>query len=177
MNLTHCTGADLVIPHLRTRDAAGIIQELSQVLQRTGRIVDLLRFYHTALNRELMVSSEVESGVAFPHGRASEVTELVFALGRADAPVAWGTNPVPSVRIVFLIAVPEGDAGQFLNLACGLTHLARTPVLMERLLRAGEPESILEILREVPLREAARSGGSPAHGPARPNTPGPGQGG
>ena len=155
MNLADCTEPRLILPRLNTRDAPGIIQELSQAMQQAGRIVDLLRFYHTALNRELMVSSEVESGVAFPHGRAAEIAEVVFAMGRTEAPVAWGSNLVPAVRLVFLVGVPEGDAGQFLTVACALSHLARNASLMDQLLRSSEVGEILSILRSMPVREAA----------------------
>lgn len=162
------TGPDLILPRLRTEDAAGVIQELSQLLQRAGHVSDVLRFYHTALNRELLISSEVESGVAFPHGRVPGLARVVFAMGLTRGPIAWGTNPVQGVRIVFLIAVPDGDTGPYLNLACGLTHLAKSGSLMERLLRSTGAEEILSVLREVPVRETPHqvlaSGSAPVSG-------------
>ncbi|NOS70392.1 MAG: PTS sugar transporter subunit IIA, partial [Verrucomicrobia bacterium] len=69
MTLADFTSPGLIIPHLRGQDAASVIQELSQALQREQRIPDSLPFYHAALNREFMVSTDMEAGMAFPHAR------------------------------------------------------------------------------------------------------------
>ena len=155
LTLAERTRADLIVPHLQACDAAGVIQELCQVLQRAGLLPDLLRFYHTALNRELTISSEVESGAAFPHGPVPGIPKVVFALGRSDAPVAWSASPLRTVRLVFLIAVPDRDMGGYQNLVGGLTHVTRTTGLRDRLLAATEPGGIMDVLREVPIREPA----------------------
>ena len=68
--LCHYTRGTLVVPQLKLRDTAGVISELSHALQRDGCVPDVLPFYHTALNRELMANSAVECGIAFPHARA-----------------------------------------------------------------------------------------------------------
>ena len=73
LTLADFTSGGLLVPRLRGRDAASVIQELSQVLQRETRIPDLLPFYHAALNREFMVSTNMEAGMAFPHARLPAV--------------------------------------------------------------------------------------------------------
>ena len=69
MTLADFTSPRLIVPQLRGVDAVSAIQELSQALQREGRIADSLPFYHAALNREFMVSTDMEAGMAFPHAR------------------------------------------------------------------------------------------------------------
>ena len=69
MTLADFTSAGLIIPHLRGQDVATVIQELSQAMRRERRVPDLLPFYHAALNREFLVSTDMEAGMAFPHAR------------------------------------------------------------------------------------------------------------
>jgi len=57
------------VPRLRQGDIAGIIGELSQALQREGCVPDVLPFYQAALNQELLTSSALECGLAFPQHR------------------------------------------------------------------------------------------------------------
>ncbi len=92
MTLADFTSPGLIIPSLRGKDVASVIQELGQALQRKGRIPDLLPFYHAALNREYLLSTEMEAGMAFPHARAPGLNGLAFALGRSAEPLGWGAK-------------------------------------------------------------------------------------
>jgi mannitol/fructose-specific phosphotransferase system IIA component (Ntr-type) len=69
MTLAKFSGPGLIIPHLRGRDAASAIKELSQALQVEKRVPDLLPFYQAALNREFMVSTGMEAGIG-GHGHS-----------------------------------------------------------------------------------------------------------
>src|SRR5215470_987180 len=106
LNVAHYTSARLIVPQLRERDAAGIISELSQSLRREGFVADVLPFYHTALNHELMTNSAHANGFALPHGRVTGVKQLQFAFGRTPEPVIWGPKGSWPVQLVFLLAVP-----------------------------------------------------------------------
>src|SRR4051812_21217641 len=109
ITLADFTSPTLIVPQLCGHDAASVIQELSRALQRDNRVVDLLPFYHAALNREFMVSTDVEPGMAFPHARLPTLKQVSFALGRSATPLAWGVKAVAAVRLVFLTAVPATD--------------------------------------------------------------------
>ena|SRR5436190_7041303 len=152
MTLADFTSPALIVPHLHGHDAAAVIQELSRALHRQNRILDLLLFYHTALNRELMVSTDMEAGMAFPHARLATLKELCFAFGRSDAPLAWGIRLGSAVRLVFLIAVPATDSTQHLALISGLTRLAMNSRLVEKLHAAQDTMQVMEVLNQVELR-------------------------
>lgn len=150
------TSPALIVPRLRGEDAAAVIQELSQALQRDQRVPDLLPFYHAALNREFMVSTDVEAGMAFPHARLPALKEVCFAFGRSDQPLGWGNKAAGAVRLVFLIAVPATDATQYLALISGLVRLARDSRLVARLHAATDKCQMLAVLQELKLRVPAK---------------------
>jgi mannitol/fructose-specific phosphotransferase system IIA component (Ntr-type) len=165
MTLADFTSPGLVVPHLRGADAASVIQELSQALQREKRIPDLLPFYHAALNREFMVSTDMEAGMAFPHARMPGLQAVSFSLGRSDEPLHWGTRTATGVRLVFLLAVPATDSTQYLLLISGLARLAKDHRLVEQLHAARDSFQIIEVLKQVELRSTAPA--NPAHKPVR----------
>jgi mannitol/fructose-specific phosphotransferase system IIA component (Ntr-type) len=138
-----------------------VIQELSQALQREKRIPNLLPFYHAALNREFMVSTDMEAGMAFPHARMPGLQDVSFSLGRSDEPLHWGTRTSTGVRLVFLLAVPATDSTQYLLLISGLARLGKHQRLVEQLHAARDTFQIIEILKQVELRSNA---------PANPTT-------
>jgi len=157
MNLADFTSPELIIPGLSGADAASSIQELSQALQREKRIPDLLPFYQAALNREFMVSTDTEAGMAFPHARLPGLKDVSFALGRSDKPLGWGTRGIRTVRLVFLLAVPATDSTQYLPLIAGLARLAKNKQLVENLQMVGGAREMLDVLKQVELRTSSPS--------------------
>lgn len=150
--LAEFTTPGLIVPRLSGRDAASVIQELCQAMQRERRIPDLLPFYQAALNQEFLERSDWESGMAFPHARLPALKEVSFALGRSDEPVTWGGKANGSVRLVFLIAVPATDSTQYLGLISGLARLAKEERLVAELHAASDSYQILEVLKQIELR-------------------------
>jgi mannitol/fructose-specific phosphotransferase system IIA component (Ntr-type) len=79
--------------------------------------------------------------------------QLSFALGRTAEPLTWfGTSSKP-VRIVFLSAVPESGAEEYLNLVSGFAKLSRDRFYAEQLLDAPDAQALFEILNQIPLRQ------------------------
>jgi mannitol/fructose-specific phosphotransferase system IIA component (Ntr-type) len=149
--LAQYTRLGLLVPRLRERDAAGVINELSQVLQQQGCVSDLLPFYHAALNQELLANSAFECGLAIPHARLSGVKQLQFAVGLAPEPLVWAKSPWP-VQCVFLMAVPATDAARYLHLLASLARLGQQPDIMDQLRSAESAEALLALLERLPLQ-------------------------
>jgi mannitol/fructose-specific phosphotransferase system IIA component (Ntr-type) len=115
------TEPSLMVPLLRSRDAAGVTAELCSTLDRQGRISDLLPFYHAVISHEALSSTAMAPGWAMPHARLAVVRRLSFALGRTAEPLVWfGGEPV---NMVFLFAVPESQAA-----ACAWSALPTRPI-------------------------------------------------
>jgi mannitol/fructose-specific phosphotransferase system IIA component (Ntr-type) len=139
----------LMVPLLRSRDAAGVTAELCSMLERQGRITDLLPFYHAIISHEAVSSTAMSPGWALPHARIAGIPHLCFAVGRTAEPLVWfGGEPV---SLVFLFAVPQNQAAAYLNLIAGLAKLSEDHARLERLADAPDSETMFEVLREIPL--------------------------
>lgn len=152
-SLSDFTRPGLIIPHLRQRDTAGIISELSQALQREGCVPDMLTFYHAALNQELLANAATEGGIALPHARLNGIRQLQFALGRLPEPVSWGTRRVSPVQLVFLLAVPATDAASYLHLLASLARVGADAKWVAELMQARDAQAVLNVLQRVKVRQ------------------------
>jgi mannitol/fructose-specific phosphotransferase system IIA component (Ntr-type) len=153
LTLADYTCPRLVVSRLRERDTAGIISELSQALQREGYLSDVLPFYHTALNHELMANSALACGIALPHGRTNGVKQLQFAFGRAPQPVNWGAKGSLPVQVVFLLAVPATDAACYLHMLASLARLGQQSECVAELCAAQDAQSVLAVLQKIRIRK------------------------
>jgi mannitol/fructose-specific phosphotransferase system IIA component (Ntr-type) len=154
MTLADYTQPGLIVPQLRQRDTAGVVNELSQALQHEGYVPDLLPFYHAALNQELLAGSAVECGLAFPHARLNGLKRLQFAFGRTPQPIIWGARGAYPVQLIFLLAVPATDAAGYLHLLASLAKLGQHTELLAELRVADSAEAILAVLQQIRLRQA-----------------------
>jgi mannitol/fructose-specific phosphotransferase system IIA component (Ntr-type) len=151
-SLANFTSPALVIPNLRGRDIAAIVQELSVLLQREARIPDLLPFYHAALNREFLCSTATSPGFAFPHARLKAISGLSFALGRTQEPISWGPKSGLLVNLIFLSAVPATDSTDYFALISGFAQLSRDSKLLLKLNSARDAFEMMSVLQQVKLR-------------------------
>lgn len=152
LTLADYTRSGLIVPRLRERDTAGIISELSNVLQQQGVVPDVLPFYHAALNHELLANSALDCGIALPHGRLNGVKQLQFAFGRAPEPVTWCARGSWPVRFIFLLAVPATDAACYLHLLASLARLGAQSDRLADLSAADDAAAILALLEQTRIR-------------------------
>jgi mannitol/fructose-specific phosphotransferase system IIA component (Ntr-type) len=152
MTLADFTTPGLIVSHLGGQDATGAIHELSLALQREGCVPDWLPFYHEALNREFLLSTGMEAGMAFPHARLPGVKKLAFAFGRADEPFAWSPRNTQFVRLIFLLAVPTTDPENYLPLISALARLSGNHLFMDSVNDSADSAGIVAVFREVVLR-------------------------
>ena len=153
LSLASFTEPALIVPQLHSQEPAAVIQELSQALQRRQRVPDLLPFYHAVMNREFLISTALDYGIALPHARLGGLKELCFAVGRSRNTIQWGPKGVMPVRLVFLLAVPSTEAADYLLLMAGLSRLGKDTAQVEALLNASTAEEILSLFNQIKLRQ------------------------
>lgn len=153
VSLADYTRPPLIVPRLREGDTAGIISELSQILQQQGGVPDVLEFYQAALNQELLTNSALDCGLAFPHARLSGIKRLQFAFGRTPQPIVWGAKSSWPVQLIFLLAVPATDAAGYLQLLACLARLGQQPEVRAQLRAAENGEAILTVLGNLRMRQ------------------------
>jgi mannitol/fructose-specific phosphotransferase system IIA component (Ntr-type) len=147
--LADYTEPSLMVPRLSGRDAATLTGELCSTLHRKGRISDLRGFYDAVISRESLSSTAMVPGWAVPHARLAGISQLSFALGRSEEPLAWfGGKPA---NTIFLFAVPETEAAAYLTLISGLAKLSQDRLRLERLADASDSQAMFEVLQGIRL--------------------------
>ena len=98
-------------------------------------VLDAAGFLRDLLERAALSSVCLSADVAMPHARTAAVARLMFAAGRARAPVSFDAQH-PAVRLVFLIGTPKNLVTEYLQLVAGLVRLLKDEALRAELLNA-----------------------------------------
>ena len=111
------------------QDLGGTLEDcvrgLAALLDDAGRLSDVDTFVADVLAREAKGSTALPGGVALPHARSAAVLEPTVAVASLPAPVDAPNGH--DFDLVFLLAVPEDQAGDYLRLLRTVTTAAVKP--------------------------------------------------
>jgi mannitol/fructose-specific phosphotransferase system IIA component (Ntr-type) len=99
-----------------------------------------------ALNREAIVATAVEHGLAFPHVRGVEGGGLIFALGVKKQGLKCGAPKDRLTRIIFFIVIPFAASAFYLQLIAGLMETFRDNEPRDTLLDCETQEELWKAL-------------------------------
>ena len=100
-----------------TRDEA--IQRLASAMEKGKFIANADSLVTAAIERESILSTAMEGGLAFPHVRGVEGGGLTLAMGVSKKGIDWNGE---TVHVVFLSAIPVAVSAFYLRLMAGLTQ-------------------------------------------------------
>jgi mannitol/fructose-specific phosphotransferase system IIA component (Ntr-type)/predicted RNA-binding Zn-ribbon protein involved in translation (DUF1610 family) len=137
----------LMITELEGADRDSIIAELCQKMADEGFVDDPVKLQEAALQREAIISTAVENGLAFPHVRSVEGGALTLALGITPKPVKFDPAAGKAgTRIVFFMVIPTAASAFYLKLLAGLSQVFQKAENRDKLLEADTPEKLWKAL-------------------------------
>jgi mannitol/fructose-specific phosphotransferase system IIA component (Ntr-type) len=152
--LADFTSAKLIVPHLKSRKPSDVIKELCQLLYQEGCVTDLAALTDAVFKRESMTTTAMDNDLALPHARIQGLKKFAMAFGRSDVPLTWVEQQEHRpVHLVFLMAVPEGDATQHLQFISGVSRLYTSEAMLEKLRTAATAADIFAIFKQVSLKK------------------------
>jgi len=140
---------NLITLHLDSRTKEETIRKMAQMAADEGRVVNIEDYVKAVLRREEEYSTAVGFGVAIPHGKTDAVKEPLLAFARVNN-IEWGAPDGKPVNMVFLIGVPESQAGtEHLKILANISRKLMKQEFRDSLNNAKTPEDILNVLGEV----------------------------
>jgi len=133
---------------LQSRDKPGVLRELAALMvpAKDGHLEDLLG---AILERERQFPTGIGYGVAVPHGKTPTLATLQAVAGTTRDPVAYETIDGEPVRIFFMLAGPESQAGAHVKAISRISRLVRHEPVRARLLEARTAEEFHRVVREA----------------------------
>jgi mannitol/fructose-specific phosphotransferase system IIA component (Ntr-type) len=102
--------------------------------------------FQAILERERQFPTGIGYGVAVPHGKTPALPNLIAVAGTSLAPVPYETVDGEPVRLFFLLAGPESQAGAHVKALSRISRLVRREPIRARLLGAQTPEEFYRVL-------------------------------
>mgnify|MGYP006289697419 CR=1 FL=1 len=146
VGISRFSSHSLMIPALESNDVEGAIGELTQLMEAEGYVTGADKLAEEALRREAILSTAVDSGLAFPHVRGVEGGGLALALGISPKGIKFDERSRRLTRIVFFLAIPTAAAAFYLKLLSGLATTFSDAESREALMAATDAEALWKAL-------------------------------
>lgn len=140
------TSPELMMVSLRGATAEEVLQEMCTRMTQEGFVNDGGHLLDLALQREAIVSTAVENGLAFPHVRGVEGGGLSMVVALHKKGVRFGGPGRSLTRIFFFMAIPTATSAFYLKLLAGLTRIFREKEARDALLAAESEEQLWKAL-------------------------------
>jgi len=147
--ISRFTAESLMVSSLNATTVAGAIEELAKVMEEKSFVSGSDKLIQSAMEREAVLSTAMENGLAFPHVRGVEGGGLTLALGISKNGIQWDDSGSSAINIVFFITIPTAVSAFYLRLMSGLTETFLKEQNRLALLAAETPAQLWKALTKA----------------------------
>jgi mannitol/fructose-specific phosphotransferase system IIA component (Ntr-type) len=143
------SNSSLMYPNLEADTREGALSELIHLMAKEGFVENPEGLLEAALNREALMSTAVNHGLAFPHVRGVEGGGLTFSLGLKREGLKFGAPDGGLTHIIFFIVIPSAASAFYLQVLSGLVEAFHSKDSRDTLLKCTTPEESWEALVRI----------------------------
>ncbi|MBW4845030.1 MAG: fructose-specific PTS transporter subunit EIIC [Lachnospiraceae bacterium] len=144
-DITKFLSPKLIKIDMQAGDKNAAIEELAELLYKEHVLKDKANYIQNVLEREAQVPTNLENGVALPHGKSDAVLRPAVAIGISKRGIRFEEGS-PVSRVIFLIAMPNNADDTHITLLSGITSRLLDCDCLDNLKEAKRPEDILSLL-------------------------------
>ena len=149
MRMTDLLSKDGIELNVNAKDKNDIINKMTKLMLKTGRITDLNAYTELVLKREEEGSTGVGEGIAIPHGKGDCVTEPGLVAMVVPNGVEYDALDGKPVNLLFMIAAPNTSDNVHLDVLSRLSTMLMDTEFKNKLISAKSKEEFLNIINET----------------------------
>ena len=148
MNISELLKKDAIITDLSSESKDATLSELTTALIAAHPKVDHAKVVRVLEERETLGSTGIGDGIAIPHGKVSDIDQMLIAFGRSKDGIDFDSMDGKPAHIFFLLLAPEGSVNTHLKALARISKLLKNQDIRSRLLNAESTEDIIQTIKE-----------------------------
>lgn len=145
MNLKKVLTRDSVRIGLTGTSKNEIIKELVGLIVKSGSDLNEESLLKAVLDREAQMSTGMKNGIAIPHGKTDDVSELHAVIAVSAEPVDFECLDKQPARIFVMTISPASHTGPHLQFLAEVSGLLTCDDLRKKILAAQNEDELLNI--------------------------------
>ncbi|MBN2685103.1 MAG: PTS sugar transporter subunit IIA [Pontiellaceae bacterium] len=127
-----------------TRDDA--INELIGLIHSKHRLKNIDEATRVVMEREQVMSTSLENGIAVPHGKATSVDRLLVAVGLKKKGIDFKSADGQKSKIIILILSSAATAGPHMRCLAEVGKLLQSPANCNKILASKDVNTVYELM-------------------------------
>ena len=149
MKITDLLSKETIELNVEAKDKNDIIDKMTRLMLKTGRINNLEKYKKLVLKREEEGSTGVGEEIAIPHGKGECVTESGLVAMVVPNGVDYDALDGKTVKLLFMIAAPNTSDNVHLDVLSRLSTMLMDSDFKNKLISAKSKEEFLKIIDET----------------------------
>ena len=149
MKITDLLSEESIELNVEAKDKNDIIDKMTRLMIKTGRINNLEKYKKLVLKREEEGSTGVGEEIAIPHGKGECVTEPGLVAMVVPNGVDYNALDGKTVKLLFMIAAPNTSDNVHLDVLSRLSTMLMDSDFKNKLISAKSKEEFLKIIDET----------------------------
>lgn len=138
-----------ILPEIKTAHKDDAIQYLCELAATREELVEVEHFLKPVLERESLMGTAMEEGIAVPHARVASLSRPVIVFGRSRGGVEWNSPDGKLAQFIFLILTPVHKEDLQVQILSSIAKAMGNAGIRKAILAAPDADHIWEILREA----------------------------
>ncbi|MFA5858830.1 MAG: PTS sugar transporter subunit IIA [Elusimicrobiota bacterium] len=140
--------SDAIAINLESETKKDAIKELVDYLVKAKKIKNEEKAIQALLEREKLGTTGIGQGVAIPHCKSDNVSDIVAAFGISKKGVEFDSLDGEPVYIISLLIAPTEAAGAHLKALAKISRLLKDKFFRQALRDAESVDAVIKIIRE-----------------------------
>ncbi|MBW9218349.1 PTS fructose transporter subunit IIA [Anoxybacillus ayderensis] len=148
MRITDLLTEDTIVLDLKARTKKEVIEELVDVLEKTGKLHNRQTFIEAIFAREAQSTTGIGEGIAIPHAKTKAVRTPAVVFGRSKEGIDYDSLDGKRSHLFFMIAAPEGANNTHLEALSRLSTLLMDASFRSKIENASTKQQIIQVIQE-----------------------------
>ncbi|MBD3308518.1 PTS sugar transporter subunit IIA [candidate division KSB3 bacterium] len=135
-----------IVADLQASEKQTALEILVDAMTRSHPEIDKHDILNILLEREALGSTGIGDGIAIPHGKSSQVSQIISGFGLSKTGIAFDSLDGNPAHLFFLLVAPENSVGTHLKMLARISRMLKNPEFRQKLLEAHSQHDIYQII-------------------------------
>ncbi len=137
-----------ILTELSATTKKEVLEELVGLLAKDGKVKDAKSTVNVLIEREKLGSTGIGQGIAIPHAKTDQASEVVAAFGLSRRGVQFDALDGEPVNIIFLLVAPPDAAALHLKALARISRLLKDKFFRQSLRETKSAAEILKLIKD-----------------------------
>ncbi len=148
MKLTDILAESSIVADLQASEKTEVLEHLVEAVMTTHPELGTQEILDVLLEREKLGSTGIGDGIAIPHGKSANVTQIISGFGLSKEGIDFDSLDGKPANLFFLLVAPENSVGVHLKMLARISRMLKNSDFQKKLLQANSQQEIYQVISD-----------------------------